>query len=219
MRNDNLVKTIEVKDRAGRVIGTKEVVLYEGLLNRAHDEGLKRIWTRLLQVPTEDNQMTAIVIAKVETDRGIFSGLGDASPLNVDTMIAPHIIRMAETRAKARALRDAVNIGVVALEELSGEMDGELSPDLQPSPETKDQADSSKKHRETKEPRMSEAQRRYLFRLLASQGIKGEAAHSYLREVFHTDSLKKVTKAQAGKLIEELLEETQGEPVAGSSKH
>jgi hypothetical protein len=124
MADNNPVKTIEVRDKAGRVVGTKEVVLYEGLLDRAHDEGLRRIWTRLLQVPDEENHMTAIVVAKVETERGIFSGLGDASPSNVDAMIAPHIIRMAETRAKARAIRDAVNIGVVALEELNGDLDG-----------------------------------------------------------------------------------------------
>jgi hypothetical protein len=54
-----------------------------------------------------------------------FSGIGDASPENVGRGIVPHIIRMAETRAKARALRDAVNVGATALEELS---DGDDAP-------------------------------------------------------------------------------------------
>jgi hypothetical protein len=59
-----------------------------------------------------------------------FSGLGDASPENVGRTIAPHLIRMAETRAKARALRDAVNVGATAMEELS---DGDDAP---PAPRT-----------------------------------------------------------------------------------
>jgi hypothetical protein len=100
----------------------KDFVLYAGLLDQAHREGLKRITTSLVQVPTEDNGQLAICRAEVETEKGVFSGIGDASPANVGRMIAAHTVRMAETRAKARALRDAINVGVTAFEEL-GDLD------------------------------------------------------------------------------------------------
>jgi hypothetical protein len=96
----------------------KDFVLYAGLLDQAHREGLKRISTTLLQAPVPENGQMAICRAEVETEKGIFSGIGDASPDNVGRMIAMHTIRMAETRAKARALRDAINVGVTAFEEL-----------------------------------------------------------------------------------------------------
>lgn len=101
-----------------------DFVKYEGLLDEAHQQGLSRITTTLIQVPHQDNGNVAIVAAEVETAKGAFSGIGDASPTNVNRMIAPHLIRMAETRAKARALRDAVNVGVTALEEL-GDLDSQ----------------------------------------------------------------------------------------------
>jgi len=103
-----------------------DFVRYEGLLDEAHQQGLCRINTTLIQVPNDDNGNVAIVAAEVETTKGTFSGIGDASPANVNRMIAPHIIRQAETRAKARALRDAVNIGVTAIEEL-GDLDAPLA--------------------------------------------------------------------------------------------
>jgi len=63
------------------------------------------------------------VHAVVTTARGVFSGLGDASPANVPAHIRAHLIRMAETRSKARALRDAVNVAVASIEELGGDDD------------------------------------------------------------------------------------------------
>lgn len=102
----------------------KDFVLYEGLLDAAHQQGLKRISTVLIQIPHEDNGNVAVVSAEVETATGTFSGIGDASPGNVNRMIAPHLIRMAETRAKARALRDAINVGETALEELADDDGG-----------------------------------------------------------------------------------------------
>lgn len=104
----------------------KQYVLFAGLLDEAHSRGLKGIDTELLQVPDESNGNMAVIKATVEMEDGrIFSGIGDASPNNVGRAISPHIIRMAETRAKARALRDAVNVGATALEELS---DGDDAP-------------------------------------------------------------------------------------------
>lgn len=97
----------------------KMFVLYAGLLDEAHAQGLKSIKTSLLQVPAEENGHVAICQAIVETEKGIFTGIGDASPTNVAPPMLNCTIRMAETRAKARALRDAVNVGVAAIEELS----------------------------------------------------------------------------------------------------
>ncbi|WP_119069649.1 hypothetical protein [Rubrobacter indicoceani] len=99
----------------------KQFVLYAGLLEEAHLRGLRSIETDLLQAPSAENGGVAIVKAVIRTEEGKFSGIGDASPENVGRNIAPHVIRMAETRAKARALRDAINVGVTSFEELGGE--------------------------------------------------------------------------------------------------
>lgn len=115
----------------------KQYVLFAGLLDEAHSRGLVGIDTELVQVPEESNGQVAIVKATVQIEDAevgkssgelrTFSGIGDASPQNVSRNIVPHLIRMAETRAKARALRDAVNVGATALEELSDGDDGPAS--------------------------------------------------------------------------------------------
>lgn len=100
----------------------RDFVTYEGLLDEAHSRGLRSIRTVLVQVPTEQNGNIAICQAEVElVENGevkVFTGIGDANPRNVNRNIANHLIRMAETRAKARALRDAINVGMTAVEEL-----------------------------------------------------------------------------------------------------
>ena len=97
----------------------KDYVLYAGLLDEAHAQGLKAIRTQLVQAPTPQNGQVAICMAEVTTERGTFTGLGDASPENVSRAMVNALVRFAETRAKARALRDAINVSMVALEELS----------------------------------------------------------------------------------------------------
>lgn len=104
----------------------KTFCLYVGLLDAAHDKGLVSIITSLIQIPHETNGRTAICSATVKLldDKGIereFTGIGDASPNNLPPAMQTCSIRMAETRAKARALRDAINAGVTAFEELGND--------------------------------------------------------------------------------------------------
>lgn len=116
----------------------KDVVLYAGLLDLAHKQGLKHIETELQRIDknpaTREIELVAVK-ARVEMDDDkTFTGLGDASPSNVGKMVSAHLPRMAETRAKARALRDAVNIGMVSLEELGDESEPKKVTTLKPGP-------------------------------------------------------------------------------------
>jgi hypothetical protein len=238
MKPPDLIRTIEIKDRSGRVIGTKDVVTYPGLLSKAHEEGLSKVETSLLQIPSDENARTAIAKAVVETTKGRFEGIGDATPENVNAFIIPHLIRMAETRAKARALRDAVNIGIVSFEELDGEgyANGadlgsgappagqrsapknrgrsEATQPAAPSADTSD-GDGSFPPGNGSEPPMSEAQRRYLFRILASRGMKASESHTLIEELAGGVSLKELTKADASGLIDRLLKD----PGLGTVRH
>lgn len=103
----------------------KTFVLYAGLLAMAHEQGLKSIRTELIQVPSEANNRVAICTATVILEKDgqerTFTGIGDAAPNNVAPAMQTCLMRMAETRSKARALRDAVNVGVAAFEELGDE--------------------------------------------------------------------------------------------------
>lgn len=100
-------------------IDEKDFVLYAGLLDVAHQKNLSLVDVELIQYPSDENKNTAICKARVETvDGKKFSDIGDANPQNCNSKVARHLIRMASTRAKARAFRDMDNIGMTALEEL-----------------------------------------------------------------------------------------------------
>ena len=97
----------------------KEFILYAGLLALAHKHGLQSIDTEMVQPALNDVGMY-IFRAKVSGERGTYTAYGDASTGNVGKMIVPHILRMAETRAVARALRSYTAVGMCSLEELGG---------------------------------------------------------------------------------------------------
>lgn len=224
--NTPLTTKIKIKDKQGNVIREKEVATYAGLLSRAHAEGLCEISTSIVQIPIDENGFVCIAKAVVKTKKGVFSGIGDASPRNVTKMIVPHLIRMAETRAKARALRDAVNIGLVALEELGDDIgEGMNHPD-----EYSNRSHSSGNgHGNSNgnghgngngaahnggnghswnggsqcngEP-MTDTQRRFIYRLLSENGIEADAATTVIIEECGANSIASVSKQEASWLIE-----------------
>jgi len=61
-----------------------------------------------------------------------------------------------------------------------------------------------------REAMMTDAQKRYLFRILAERGIEGDKAYDHLKELFQVDTLKEITKMEASKAIESLLGQGNG---------
>lgn len=94
----------------------KEFILYAGLVALARKHGLNSIQVDRLESGPDGH----VFKATVDGELGRYEAHGDASPKNVGKMIVPHAMRMAETRAIARALRSYTAVGMCSLEELGG---------------------------------------------------------------------------------------------------
>ena len=105
-------------EKAGAIIKLqgRKYVTFKGLLWIAHQHGLESIDTDM--VYHDPKERSAIFKATVKGSRGCFSDYGDACPDNVSGQIKKACVRMASTRAQARALRQYLGIGLCSLEEL-----------------------------------------------------------------------------------------------------
>lgn len=96
--------------------------LFGSVLQYAHTQGLIGIKVELLQPPLKSNDELAIVLATAVFERDgkllEYQGLGDAGPRNLSPNMVPASVRMAETRAKGRALRDGCGIHIALFEEM-----------------------------------------------------------------------------------------------------
>jgi hypothetical protein len=128
---DYYITTEPPKDLPAHFLAQREgktFVLFGGLVHLLHlqSAGHFKITTDLRQYPTDDNKQTAVVYAEVtifDKEGAVIrstTGIGDANPSNVTRMVAQHAIRMAETRAIARALRTITNVALTSLEETGG---------------------------------------------------------------------------------------------------
>ena len=96
----------------------KPFIRFEGLLELAHARGLVSLETVVVQA---SEAMCICQATATFADGRRFTDIGDATERNVAKHLAIHYIRMAATRASARALRRALNISACSVEELSGE--------------------------------------------------------------------------------------------------
>lgn len=121
--------TDEFKQKFSVPIKGKDAIKLEGLTAFAHEKGIWKFETEIIQFPNDQNQWTAIcrtVIGGYDWDpitekirEVIYSDIGDANVSNCGKMVASAYIRMASTRSQARALRKYTNIDMVCSSELS----------------------------------------------------------------------------------------------------
>lgn len=119
----------EFKSKFVKNLQGKEFMTYNGLIALAKEKGIKSMTSRILQFPSAENNNTVIIEAVVvgyEEVNGTstevtYTGIGDANVGNCNKQVGQHFIRMADTRAKGRALRDFLGIDMVMSEELGGD--------------------------------------------------------------------------------------------------
>ena len=148
----------KLDDRFIMRIEGKEFVKYPGLLDLGHQKGISRIEVEPIQLPSKENGNMAICRATVISKTGeTYIDIGDASPENVNSRIAKHLLRMASTRSIARALRSYTNIGMTCLEELESLDDimggGNGNSNMQTAPKRTPAKKSSNSNAKAKEPK------------------------------------------------------------------
>lgn len=116
---DKATKEKYIKNKWIISLQGREYITHAGLLDAAGDK-LKSIET---EFQNDINGFGAVFKATVSMTGGkTFTGHGDACKENVNSIIAKHLLRMAETRAINRALRFATNIGMCSVDELGGDV-------------------------------------------------------------------------------------------------
>jgi len=106
----------------------EDYITFEELLKEVHKKFKKvSIETEVQTGEEEDGDALKklldkgfVVKATVITEKGTYTAYGDATADNTTNMVQNALLRMAETRAVARACRFATGIGKIAKEEVEG---------------------------------------------------------------------------------------------------
>jgi len=164
----------------------KEYVSVNGLLALGNHKGIRDIVIDIVQFPNKDNEMTAILKATVhgyswdpvenKIVSATYSAHGDANAKNISTpAIAVHYIRMAETRALGRVLRNYTNIGMTTIEEIDSVV--EL-------------------------PKITAVQINKISGLMKAKGVSKDEGRSKLTELTGKLDLRETTPVEADQIIQ-----------------
>ncbi|MFC1513472.1 hypothetical protein ACFL5P_00510 [candidate division KSB1 bacterium] len=222
-----------IDDKYVVIIDNKEFIRYPGILLMAHEQGLKSIVVELIQIPVKENNNLAICKATaVMNDDMTFVDVGDASPQNCSNRVAKHLIRMASTRASARALRNAVGLGICSVEELENYSDTEnyKQPEQKEEqksrktsaqnqkkdeksakteqksvekPESAGQSEKKSDKTSTNQPAMSAAQRNAIYNLSKRRGIE-EAELEHMAIETYSKPLEDLSSKESAEFIRRL---------------
>lgn len=123
-----VVLTDDFRRKYVQQIQGRDAIKLEGLTLLAHEKGLWKMDTKLIQFPSEQNNWIAIcetIIGGYDYDpvtekiREVeFSDIGDACVTNCAKNVQKSYIRMASTRSQGRALRKYVNVDILCTSEL-----------------------------------------------------------------------------------------------------
>lgn len=195
--------TDEFKNKFSSNIKGKDAIKLEGLTAFAHEKGIWKFETEIIQFPSDQNAWTAIcktVIGGYDWDpieekihKVEYSDIGDANTTNCGKMVAASYIRMASTRSQARALRKYTNIDMVCSAEMSDVVD------------------------EAPEPLIAVEQLTTVKNLLHTKGISKDQFGQILFGLFTHTNYTGLTTSQGDTLIQTLqgyVAPTQSSPAA-----
>jgi len=182
--------TDEFKAKFSVNIKGKDAIKLEGLTAFAHEKGIWKMETEIIQFPSDTNGWTAICKTIVGgydwspiEDKVIqveYSDIGDANVTNCSKMVAASYIRMASTRSQGRALRKYTNIDMVCSSELSEIVD------------------------EAPEPLITIDQMTAIKGLIKQKGLDKEAFTNILMGLFNHTNYTGITSKQ-GELLQSTL--------------
>lgn len=160
----------------------KEFVYLKGLERLARARGVVEKQTKVHATPTTENPIAVVSVTYIFKDGARWESVADCTVKSAKEGFGKYLTAMAESRAKARALRDAFGIALCSVEEIGT-----------PSAQEEDE----------EIPPISDPQKYLIGSLLKEKNKTLEDCRVILK-VNKLTSVDELNKAQAGTLIRKL---------------